>query len=228
MLSRLSVSLGLSVALALGIVLVQPGPAQAAPRLDGESSAPTQGTPVPGAYLTADLGAWQPAEPDTRAYQWLRDGAPIAGATSRDYLAQPADVGHLVAPQVTGSRRDYEPDTFTGTPVAVRKIGSSVTIEVKRLHPPGKNRLAWTGQVSLSTERPWTTDGGLVSLVRVDDGLNRVVGTGPVVRGQAFVQLPWKRAPRGRTKVIACFAGTEVVEASCSPVDVVRRPRQRR
>ena len=225
-LSRLWVSLGLALALALGVSLVQAGSAQAAPRLDGESSTPTQGTPIPGAYLTADLGTWQPAEPEVRTYQWLRDGAPIAGATNRDYVAQAADVGHLVAPQVTGTRKDYEPDTFVGTAVAVRKLLSSVEVEVERLHPPGKNRLAWTGVVSLDTERPWTTDGGVVTLVRVDDGLQRVVGTGTVARGEAFVQLPWKRAPRGKTKVIACFAGTEAVAASCSDADVVRRPRR--
>jgi hypothetical protein len=225
-LSRVWVSLALGLALALGVTVVQAGSAKAAPRLDGESATPTQGTPVPGSYLTADLGAWQAPGPVTYEFQWLRDGAPIAGATSRDYLAQAADVGHQVAPQVTGRREGYDPDTFTGTAVAVRKIGSLVTLEVKRLHPPGKNRLAWTGVAMLSTERPWTTDGGIVSLVKVEDDHARTLASGPVVRGAAFVQLSWKRAPRGRTKLIACFAGSDVVEASCSEVDVVRRPQR--
>ena len=53
------------------------------------ATSPTQGTPVPGAYLTADLGIWSKApDPDTYTFQWLRDGAPVPGAVDRDYLIQ--------------------------------------------------------------------------------------------------------------------------------------------
>src|SRR5689334_531610 len=103
---------------------------------------PTQGTPVPGAYLTADLGSWT-SPPDSYEFQWLRDGAPIDGATGRDYLVQAADVGHQLAPYVVGHSG---PDAahFLGTAMAVRQIGSSLTLDVRRVHPrPGRARLVW-------------------------------------------------------------------------------------
>ena len=62
---------------------------------------PTQGTPVPGGYLIADLGTWT-SPPESYDFQWLRDGAPIAGADTQDYLVQVADIGHSSQPQVTG------------------------------------------------------------------------------------------------------------------------------
>jgi hypothetical protein len=39
----------------------------------------------------------------TTTYQWLRDSAPIGGATAADYTAQAADVGHALAARVTST-----------------------------------------------------------------------------------------------------------------------------
>ena len=73
---------------------------------------PTQGTPVPGAYLTADFGAWT-SPPESYEFQWFRDGTPIAGATTQDYLVQVADIGHALAPEVTGTP-GWTPPTSSG------------------------------------------------------------------------------------------------------------------
>jgi hypothetical protein len=183
---------------------------------------PTQGTPVPGGYLTADLGAWT-SPPDSYDFQWLRDGAPVVGATARDYLVQAADVGHELAPYVTGHSG---PDAahFVGTAMTVRKLGSSLTLDVRRVHPsPGRARLVWTAISFMSTERPWGTDGGTVAAYRKKDGRWKQLGTTVVARGAAFVRLPWKHAPSGRTKVRVCYLGSDVVDVSCSTPDVVRR-----
>ncbi len=40
----------------------------------------------------------------TYAYQWLRDGVPVAGATSTSYLLGAEDAGHRMSVQVTASR----------------------------------------------------------------------------------------------------------------------------
>jgi hypothetical protein len=90
----------LAIALTAG-VLVHPDPAAATepePELQVISSGPTQGTPVAGAYLTAELGTWEPPGPESYTFEWLRDGTSIAGATSQDYVVQAADVGHQIAP----------------------------------------------------------------------------------------------------------------------------------
>ena len=206
----------------LAAALVAPVPwAGAADPFAHVGDGPTQGTPVAGGYLTADPGTWT-SEPDSREYQWLRDGAPVAGATSRDYLVQPADVGHQLAPRVT-AHYGSETASFTGTAVTVRRLTATLTLDVRRVHPaPGKQRLVWTAVSFLTTERPAGTDGGTVTAYEREDGELRPLGAGTVTRGAAFVRLPWKRAPLGRTKVVVCFAGNDVVADACSPYDVVR------
>jgi hypothetical protein len=59
-----------------------------------------------GQPITADPGTWTP-EPTTVAYQWLRDGAAITGATSASYTPAAADLGHALAARVTVQRADY-------------------------------------------------------------------------------------------------------------------------
>jgi hypothetical protein len=223
-LSRVLTWVGLALVGAT-LTLAQPValPAGAAPPpFVATGHTPTQGTPVPGAYLTADLGTWT-APPESYDFQWLRDGAPIDGATTRDYLIQAADVGHQLAPFVTG-HSGPETAHFIGTATTVRQIGSALTLDVRRVHPaPGKARLVWTAITFMSTERPWTTDGGSVVAYKEKDGRWKPLGTSVVSRGAAFVRLPWKQAPPGRTRVMACYQGSDVVAVSCSTPDVVRR-----
>jgi hypothetical protein len=85
--------------------------------------------------------------------------------------------------------------------------------------------MVWTAIAFMSTERPWATDGGTVVAYRKKDRHWKELGTTVVARGAAFVRLPWKQAPVGRTKVKVCYLGSDVVAASCSPSDVVRRQR---
>ena len=221
--SRVSSRVVAWVALLLAATLLgHPQTAQAADPFVATGHSPTQGTPVPGAYLTADLGTWT-APPDSYDFQWLRDGTPIADATARDYLVQPADVGHQLAPFVTGH---HGSDTayFPGTALTVRRLASTLRLDVRRVHPsPTQGRLVWTAIAFLTTERPWTTDGGTVTAYKKKDGRLKPLGSAVVARGAAFVRLPWKRAPRGRTKVLVYFAGTDVVAPGCSEYDEVRR-----
>lgn len=216
----------MGVVLALtGAVLNPAEPARSAePAFVAVGHSPTGGTPVPGGYLTADLGTWS-APPESYEFQWLRDGVPIEGATSQDHLVEPGDIGHQLAPVVTG-RSGSSSAHFVGTATTVRKIGSSLRLDVRRVHPaPTKRRLVWTAMSFLTTERPWVTDGGTVTAYRKKDGRLKPLGSAVVTRGASFVRLPWKRAPHGPTKVVVCYQGSDVVAVSCSPVEVVRRPR---
>jgi hypothetical protein len=218
----------LALVLTTGL-LTHASPAEATPppSLEVVSHGPTLGTPVPGAFLTADLGTWN-TPPSSYSFEWLRDGVAIQGASSsQHYNVLVSDVGHAITPRVTGSDGTTQA-TFTGDSVAIRKIRSSLTLDVRRVHPPGKNRLAWTAITFLSIERLWATDGGTVTAFKDKDGRLKELGRAAVTRGAAFVQLPWKRAPVGRTRVLVCFAGNEAVDMSCSPYDVVvRRSRTR-
>ena len=63
-----------------------------------------EGTPAPSARLTCQTRApdWTNG-PTAFAFQWLRDGAPIAGATHSDYVVARGDAEHSIACQVTAS-----------------------------------------------------------------------------------------------------------------------------
>lgn len=201
---------------------------ETAPSFVATGHAPTQGDPVPGGYLHADLGTWTDEdvaiEPDAQAYQWLRDGVPIPDATERDYLVQAEDVGHELAPVVTAFRGEQTAQ-FLGSGVIVRQLTSSVRLDARRLRlVPTKPRRVWMAVTDVATERPWTTDGGVVVVYkRTRHGALKEVRRAVVIRNAAFVRLPWKKAPRGRTKLVACFLGTEAVAQSCSAPATVRR-----
>jgi hypothetical protein len=76
-------------------------------RILTSSPIPTiSGTAKPGATLTATSGTWGPGTV-TLSYGWKRNGAPIAGATSRTYRLTGADGGRSVTVAVTGRKSGY-------------------------------------------------------------------------------------------------------------------------
>ena len=60
---------------------------------------------VVGATLTFVTGLWSGTAPITFAFQWTRNGSPIAGATSGTYVIQQADAGATLGCTVTASNR---------------------------------------------------------------------------------------------------------------------------
>ena len=81
-----------------------------------------EGTPVLGETLR--LTTVGTATPDaTRAIQWMRDGVPVSGATTRQYETTRADLGTVLTAQVTWSREGYRSAREeVATPVPVRSI----------------------------------------------------------------------------------------------------------
>lgn len=70
------------------------------------SSTPTiAGTVKVGNVLTVKRGTWTWGT--TFKYRWLRNGAPISGATASTYKVRTADRGKKITVQVTGSRPGY-------------------------------------------------------------------------------------------------------------------------
>ncbi|MDR6988618.1 hypothetical protein J2Y66_003122 [Paenarthrobacter nitroguajacolicus] len=64
------------------------------------------GTAKVGSVLTAVPGTWGPA-PVTLAYQWLRSGVAVTGATSATYTLAAADLGKTMTVRVTGSKTGF-------------------------------------------------------------------------------------------------------------------------
>jgi hypothetical protein len=57
--------------------------------------------PTVGAKLVCSQGSWSGTTPQSYAYQWLRDGRKIAGATAAAYTITATDAGRTLACQVT-------------------------------------------------------------------------------------------------------------------------------
>jgi Carboxypeptidase regulatory-like domain len=84
------------------------------PSVPFDTAAPSvSGTAAVGGLLSCSSGSWT-GEPELTlsvgwplttpfSYQWLRDGAPIAGANSSAYIVQAADVGHALVCEVTAT-----------------------------------------------------------------------------------------------------------------------------
>ena len=125
----------------------------------------TGGTSV-GNTLTALPGTWNAGV--ALAYQWLRDGANISGATNASYSIQPTDLGHALSVRVTGSLAGYTTvaktsnstasivaAVLTSTPVpttsGTAKVASTLTAA------PG----TWDAGVKLAYQ--WLRDGAIIS-----------------------------------------------------------------
>jgi hypothetical protein len=143
---RLLLALVLSLICSLAGTTLLAAPAQAALAV---VVAPTvSGTPEYAATLTADPGQWTPAA-TSYAYQWLRDGQPIARATAPTYQAGLDDLGHALAVTVTASDGVGDTGTTTSAPTApvqkatlVAKRGQKIAGEARWTHRlvarPGK------------------------------------------------------------------------------------------
>lgn len=95
--------------------------AATAPVAEGTLTAPTptiSGTAKAGSTLTAAPGTWTAGT--TLAYQWLRDGTPISGATASTYSLTADDTGTNISVTVTGSKPGYTTvsRTSSATPVS--------------------------------------------------------------------------------------------------------------
>ena len=86
-----------------------------APPLTSTPAVATIGIAKVGATLTARPGTWQPA-PVALAYQWNRDGVPVAGATSQTYAVTEVDGGARLTVSVTGSKAGFSSATVTSAP----------------------------------------------------------------------------------------------------------------
>ncbi|MER7796238.1 CHAP domain-containing protein [Microbacterium sp. NPDC096154] len=149
------------------------------------------GTVAVGASLTAKPGTWGPA-PVTLAYQWLRNGAAITGATTPTYRVTVADGGAKLAVRVTGSKTGYTTAAKTSTAVTVPRpaltapvptVGGTVAVGASLTAKPGtwgpapvtlayqwlRNGAAITGATA-PTYRVTVADGGAKLAVRVTGG----------------------------------------------------------
>ncbi len=134
------------------------------------------GNPVVGRTLTATPGGWDQGNLD-HAYQWLRDGVPVAGATSSSYVLGADDVGRRMSVQVAASRAGGAAGVAqsAGTD-AVAKAASRAKVKLDRTPSAGdRTKVVVTvrtvpASVDATGRVVVRVDGKVVRKVRLDDG----------------------------------------------------------
>ncbi|WP_436697548.1 hypothetical protein [Nocardioides sp. BYT-33-1] len=143
---------------------------------------------------------------DTHAYQWLRDGQPIAGATAATYRPGAADAGRSLSVRLTVQRPQFEPLTLQSAGTApVARAAAQVVATAK---PKARGKV----KVKVAVTAPVLADGTVV----VRRG-KKVVGTAVLKDGRATLVLR-KGLPRGKVRLTVAYGGSTAVEAAGATV----------
>ena len=144
---------GMLVGLPLVSVLTDYLPIPAAPAQElGASSQPAlSGTPKVGKTLTVADPAWNTDDVE-QTYQWLRDGAPITGASAASHLLAPADLGRSISVAVTGTKEGWTSATVDSNALTAT-VGDAI---VATLQPRVSGTPA-LGQTLTATPGTWGT-----------------------------------------------------------------------
>lgn len=154
------------------------------------------GLPRLGQVLGLDPGSYAPE--GTVVVQWLRDGAPVSGATGTSYALTAADLGATISATTTASRPGYEPVTTTLPPTEPVRTTPVVTASLR--HRVRVNRIAVS--ITAPGVAPVTGD------VQVN-WHGAMVGRAALVDGIAVLRLP-EIAPGARTFGIR-YVGSDTV-----------------
>jgi PQQ-like domain len=111
------------------------------------------GTAVLGEALSCSEGSWTGNPPPTLAYQWLRDGQPIAGASAAVYTIQNADQGHTLACQVTATNSAGSEQATSNNTIEVPSSASPVA--PVDLTPPSISGTPAVGQPLFCSAGAW-------------------------------------------------------------------------
>ena len=159
----------------------------------------TAGNATVGRTLTATPGGWDQGNL-TYAYQWLRDGVPIAGATTTKLELGTDDVGRRISVQVTATR--------AGGPAGVAR--SAVTAPVAKAK--SKVKLRFSGKSAKLTVLVSTLPASVGAtgkvVVKVD---GKVVRKARLDDGKTALRLTFAA---GKHTVKVSYAGSDSVAAS--------------
>ena len=141
-------------------------------RITNKTKPAILGTVKVGATLTASGGTWSPTG-NTYAYQWLANGAKIAGATSRTFTPTTAQLKTQLSVRVTATRTSY-PATSATSPASLVEPGS-----VTSTSPPGITGEPRVDQkISASTAGRWNPTGNAYTYQWFADGVKVPGATG--------------------------------------------------
>ncbi len=153
----------------------------------------TDGYTAVGRVIRSNDGVWAP-NGVVLTRQWLRNGAPIPGATSSTYKMTPADVGSRLSIRVTGNGYRLDPVTVTSDPTPYPVRWTSKVAVTKKA---GKKK----SRLSITVTSPGGTPTGTVQITL----RNKKVKTVRLKNGKARVSV--KNLPKSRLKYTVAYQG---------------------
>ncbi|MEN8708275.1 MAG: Ig-like domain repeat protein [Nocardioides marinisabuli] len=176
------------------------------------------GTAALGQALTATPGTWGAGETPVVAYQWLRDGSPVSGATASSYAVTVADLGRDLALRVTATRTGYVPGSFTTAALPVARATTSTTAKAARK----KIRQGRAAVLTITVDAaPASPDGK----VAITEG-GRTLKTFSIAKGSKKVRI--KKLATGKHTLRVGYLGSETTADSRARKVVVRVLKKRK
>ncbi len=182
------------------------------------------GTAIVGQALTCGPGTWVGSTPQTDAYQWLRGGVPIGGATSAVYTTTSADLAQALTCKVTASNLGAATGTAVSAAVTVAPAATSTsTTTAGSPSPPRRPALRPKPSSEFSAPHaPYvnTTTGAITVVERVAD-------PGTLTWRAAYSSSPrWVPYGSGRITVSAGGGAMFVVSPGPAARDALRGARR--
>ena len=169
------------------------------------------GTASVGNSLQASNGSWSPAATRFR-YQWLRDGAPIPGATSSSYRPAVGDAGRGVSVTVFAGNTGFNEGSAASSTVTVAKLVSTTAAALSKTRIKPIERV----KIGVAVTVPGVT--GPTGTIMIFDGAKKLktltlLSTNNGKRG-------WKlpRLKVGKHKIKAVYSGNGATAGSKSKI----------
>jgi len=199
-------NLGGATSFPTNALLVSPEPSSAPPVLTRLPEISDEFTRVEvGEERTCTQGEWS-GSPTAFAYQWLRNGAPIVGATGEDYISTTADEGVSLQCQVTATNAGGSVVADDRFPIPVEPEASEPPPYVRESAsgPSVEGNGSASARVSVSDQMP----SGLV-----------LAGLSPLVPGRGEAEgIGWSCSIANPSTVSCTRSDTLAPGASYSPI----------
>jgi hypothetical protein len=178
------------------------------------------GHPTVLQQLTCEHGTWNAAPPPTFAYQWLRDGVDMQGASSSTYTVQLADEGHQLSCTVVATNGEGKGEA-NSAPVSVTiPTSTDQSLTEPRFPPPRAAATAAEIAGSLKAQLARAQHRARISALR-RRGLYTISVAAPAA---GTLQLVWYEAPpserRGAKPVIVATASASFSGATTKSVNL--------
>lgn len=178
------------------------------------------GTADVGKTLTASTGTWTPGVGDgvedvtpVYSYQWLRDGSPIAGATTSTYRVATKDQGRALSVRVTLTQATAtSPVSADSAPVVGRRLAVATVVASPTVAKPSTSVVVTVKIVAT---------GGAKAAGKVTVKVAGKTVTGTASGGVATVTVG--KLPKGVHPIIATYGGSTTVSNTAGAGVVVVR-----